>query len=537
MLFGPLRDAVKRSTKILGAIVVLVIAALVLLPFIVNAGKLRPALERQLTAALGRSVQLGDLSFSVLSRSLVASDIRIADDPSFSSSPFLTAKELRIGVSIAPLVFSHQVRLRSFRLESPQISIIRASSGTWNFSSVGHAAADTAHPSGSLPSLPDLSVGEISVEDGRAVITTLPSHGEPNVYDQVNFTARDFSFVSPFAFELSANLPAGGTIHASGRLGPINRQDGAASPGDAHVIVKNLDPISAAFLSPNAGLSFLGDFDLHAASDGQTLTTQGTVHFQNLKLRKGATAAPRPIELVYTGTHRLKENTGEIQDATVRVSDTAIHVNGTYQILEMDAKDAVLNLKITGQNLPIDDLQMLMAASAVRLPNGSLLKGGTVTMDLAVTGQESSLVIAGPITVDNTRLVGFDVGSKIHGIAALSGVQTGNTTEFKRLHMDVRVTNSGAAVEKLDAVIVAMGEVSGSGRVSSDDQVNFHLVVVGVNAKGIGKVGVGLLTVLNGQSGAAVPLRVTGTSEDPSITADVGSIVQKQKKALFNSKN
>ncbi len=524
----------KRSTKILGAIGFLVIAALVLLPFIVNAGKLRPALERQLAAALGRSVQLGDLSFSVLSRSLVASDIRISDDPSFSSSPFLTAKELRIGVSLAPLVFSHQVRLRSFRLESPQINIIRASNGTWNFSSVGHAAAaDTAHPNGSLPSLPDLSVGEISVEDGRAVIATLPSHGEPNVYDHVNFTARDFSFASPFAFELSANLPAGGTIHASGRLGPINRQDGAASPGDAHVIVKNLDPISAAFLNPNAGLSFLGDFDLHAASDGQTLTTQGTVHLQNLKLRKGATAAPRPIELVYTGTHRLRENTGEIQDATIKVSDTAIHVNGTYQILEMDAKDAVLNLKITGQNLPIDDLQMLMAASAVRLPNGSLLKGGTVTMDLAVTGQENSLVIAGPITVDNTRLVGFDVGSKIHGIAALSGVQTGNTTEFKKLHMNVRVTNSGAAVEKMDAVIVAMGEVSGNGTVSPDDQVNFHLVVVGVKAKGIGKVGVGLLTVLNGQSGAAVPLRVTGTSEDPSITADVGGIVQKQKKALF----
>jgi hypothetical protein len=101
----------------------------------------------------------------------------------------------------------------------------------------------------------------------------------------------------------------------------------------------------------------------------------------------------------------------------------------------------------------------------------------------------------------------------------------------------VRVTNSGADVEKLDAVIAAMGEISGSGTVSPGDQVNFKLVVVGVKAKGIGKVGIGLLTVLNGQGGAAVPLRVTGTSEDPSITADVGDIVQKQKKALFNNKN
>ena len=527
----------KRSTKILGAIVIFLIAALALLPFIVNAGKIRPALERQLTAALGRNLRLGDLSFSVLSRSLVASDITIADDPSFSSSPFLMAKELRIGVFLRPLIFSHQVRLRSFQLESPQISILRASNGTWNFSSIGHAAdRDSAHSNGSLPSLPDLSVDQITIEDGRAVIATLPAHGQPNVYDHVNFTARDVSFASPFAFELSANLPAGGTFRADGRIGPINRQDGAASPGDAHVIVKNLDPIAAAFLNPNAGLSFLGDFDLHAASDGQTLTTNGTVHLQSLKLRRGATAAPRPVDLTYAGTHRLKENTGEIQDATIKVSDTAIQVNGTYQIPEMDAKDAVLNLKISGQNLPIDDLQMLMAASAVRLPNGSLLKGGTVAMDLSVTGQENSLVIAGPIIVDNTRLVGFDVGSKIHGIAALSGVQTGNTTEFKKLRMNVHVTNSGTTVEKLDAVIVAMGEVSGGGTVSPDDQVNFKLAVVGVKAKGIGKVGIGLLTVLNGQGGAAVPLRVTGTSEEPSITADVGGMVQKQKKSLSNNK-
>jgi len=530
----------KRSTKIVVAIAIFVVAVLLVIPFVINANKIRPVLERQLTAQLGRRVQFGDLRFSVLSRSLVASDIQIADDPAFSSSPFLTAKELRIGVSLAPLIFSHQINLLGLEIESPQISLMRASSGMWNFSSVGHAATgtETGNPKSSLPSLPGFSIGRIRIEDGRVMIATLPPHGDPSVYDRLNFSARDVSFASQFPFELSANLPAGGTISASGRFGPINRNDGAASPGDAQIVVKNFDPVAAAFLDPNAGVSFVADGTLHAVSDGQTLTTSGTIHLQNLKLRKGAIAAPKPIDLAYTAGHRVKENTGEIQDAAIKVSDAAIHVSGSYQIAEMDAKDALLNLKITGQNLPMDDLQMLMAASAVRLPNGSLLKGGTVSMDLTVTGQEKSLVIAGPITVENTRLIGFDVGSKIHGIAALSGVQTGDTTEFKKLHMNVRVTNSGASVEKIDAVIVAMGEVSGSGKVTPDNQVDFKLVVIGVKAKGIGKVGVGLLTVLNGQGHAtAVPMRVTGTSEDPSITADVGAVVQKQTKALFSNQN
>jgi AsmA protein len=521
---------VRRSTKVLAAVVIFVVAALVLLPLIVNARKIRPVLERQLSAALGRSIKFGDLRFSVLSQSLIASDVSITDDPRFSSSAFLTAKELRIGVALRPLIFSHQVRLLSFQIESPQINVIRASSGMWNFSSLGHAAGANAGGSkGSLPSPPQLSVARIRVEDGRAVIATLPDHGKPSVYDHVNFTVRDFSFASQFPFELSANLPAGGTISATGRLGPINRNDVAASAGNAQIEVKNFDPVAAAFLDPNAGMSFLADITLHAASDGQTVASRGTLHLQNLKLRKGAAAAPRPVDLAYTGAYRLKENTGEIQDATIQVSDVAVHLSGTYQIVEMDTKEAVLNLKITGQNLPIDDLQMLMAASAIRLPNGSLLKGGTVSLNLTVTGQEKSLVIAGPITAYNTRLVGFDVGSKIHGIAALSGLQTGDTTEFKRLHMNVRITNSGAAVDKIDAVILAVGEVSGSGKVTASDQLEFKLVVIGVKAKGIGKVGVGLLTMLNGQGRAAVPMHVTGTSEEPFITADT--------KSLFNNRN
>jgi AsmA protein len=529
----------QRSTKISVTIALLLVAALAWIPFLVNASRIRPVLERQLSAALGRSVTLGDLSFSLLRRTLVASDIRISDDPTFSSSTFLTAKELRIGVSVRPLIFSHQVKLLSLEIESPQISLMRASSGIWNFSSIGHAAGtEEGNPKSSSPSLPVLSVSSIRVDDGRVAISTLPAHGDPSVYDHVNFTAHDFSFASQFPFELSTNLPAGGTVSATGRLGPINRSDGAASPGNALIVVRNFDPVAAAFLDPHAGVSFLADATLRAQSDGQTLATSGTIHLENLKLRNGARAAPRPVDLAYQAAHRLKENSGEIQDAAIQVSDAAIHVSGTYEIVEMDARNAVLNLRINGQNLPIDDLQMLMAATAVRLPNGSLLKGGTVSMDLTVTGQERSLVIAGPVTVDNTRLVGFDVGSKIHGIAVLGGVQTGDTTEFKRLRMNVRVTNSGAAVEKIDAVIVGVGEVSGSGRVAPDDQVDFKLVVIGVKAKGIGKVGVGLLTMLNNQGrGTAVPMRVTGTSEEPNITADVGGMVQKQTKAIFSNKN
>jgi AsmA protein len=88
----------QRWTKILLALVGLVVLALASSPFFVNANTFRPTIETQLTRALGRSVKLGDLGRSIFSASLIAKDFSVADDPNFSAAPFLTAKEVRIGV-------------------------------------------------------------------------------------------------------------------------------------------------------------------------------------------------------------------------------------------------------------------------------------------------------------------------------------------------------------------------------------------------------------------------------------------------------
>jgi len=61
---------------------------------------------------------------------------------------------------------------------------------------------------------------------------------------------RDFSFASQFPFELSADLPAGGAISATGHVGPFNRDDVAASPGDAQVYVKASTQSPPDFLIP-----------------------------------------------------------------------------------------------------------------------------------------------------------------------------------------------------------------------------------------------------------------------------------------------
>lgn len=532
----------KRWTKILLASVALVVVVVVAIKLFVNANTFRPAIEKQLTITLGRDVKVGDLSLSLHSGSLVAEGLSVADDPSFSSEPFLTATEFRIGVSLRTLIFSRQLNLRSFQIESPQIRIIRAANGAWNFSSIGRlrapsggGAANAApkNSQDSAPELPDLSVGRVEIEDGHAVIVGILAHGKPIVYEHVDLTARDFSPSSRIPMEMSASLAAGGTIEVTGHVGPINRDDPGSSPVDLQISTKGLDPVAAGLLDPSAGVSLLADADLHATSDGQTINTSGTIRVQNLKLHPGATAAPKPIDLTYRGVNHLNENTGQIEDASTKIGNAAIHVNGTYKISPLDVEDPQLNLKLAGQSLPIDDLQTLITAAAVRFPNGSVLKGGTLSMNLAVTGHAKSLVINGPVALDNVRLVGFDVSTAIHGIAALGGVKTGDTTNFQKLRLNVHVTDAGVVADNIEAAIEGMGELSGGGTVSPTDQLDFNLTVKNAPTKGIGKVGAGLITTFSGSSkGSGVPIHVGGTSEEPSITASLGSAVGKKTKSI-----
>jgi AsmA protein len=526
---------VKCWTKIFIFSAGFLVIAIAATPLFVDANTFRPALEKQLTATLGRSVKVGTLKLSLLSGSLIATNLSIADDPKFSTEPFLKTKGLHIGVSLRLLIFSRQVNVRSFQIDSPQVNLIRAENGTWNFSSIGHVGAEAISKE-SVLELSDLPVDRIAIEQGRVEVRSLPDYNEPLLYEHVHATARDFSFAVQFPFEIKASLPAQGILDITGHVGPINRSDAATSPADIRISAQHIDPVAIGFLNSKANLSLLADISMHTASDGEMVTTSGTIHIENLRLLKDATPS-KPIDLAYTGKHRLKENSGLIEDATGKVGTATIHATGRYQLVAHDPGDPLVNLKIGARDLPIDELQSLMTAASIHLPEGSVLQGGQLSLDFDVVGHPKSLLITGPIELDNTRLIGFDIGSKIHGVAALGAPKTGDTTDIEKLRLTVRVTNGGALVDHIDAVIPTMGELTGSGTVSSSKQLDFNLVVKIDSAKGIGKIGVFLLTKLNGvhkTSGnvSGVPIRVVGTADEPYITADVTGIAHEKIKSI-----
>ena len=81
-----------KALKIVGIVVAVLLLIAIALPFLINVNSFRPKLESELTEALGREVKVGNLSLSILSGSVSAEDLSIADDrhsartPSFAPS-------------------------------------------------------------------------------------------------------------------------------------------------------------------------------------------------------------------------------------------------------------------------------------------------------------------------------------------------------------------------------------------------------------------------------------------------------------------
>ena len=171
-----------KALKIIGIVILVILVALIALPFLINVNSFRPKLESELSTALGRDVKVGNLSLSILSGSVSAEDLSIADDPAYSKEPFIRAKSLKVGVEVMPLIFSKTLHVTDITLDKPEIALLRDASGKWNFSSLGGKSEASAKPSSAntgSPSTANLSVSKMDVNNGRLSVNRANSSIKP----------------------------------------------------------------------------------------------------------------------------------------------------------------------------------------------------------------------------------------------------------------------------------------------------------------------------------------------------------------------
>ncbi len=512
----------KRALKIIGIVVVVILLIVIALPFLVNVNSFRPKLEAELSQALGRKVKVGNLSLSILSGSVSAEDLSIADDPAFGKDPFIRAKSLKVGVEVMPLIFSKTLHVTDITLDRPEIVLLRDASGKWNFSSLGGKSEASEKPAPGS-STPNLSVSKLDVKDGRMSVNRANSSIRPHVYDNVNVSVRDFSMTSKFPFTLTANLPAGGSAKLDGKAGPINSNDVSASPLEAQIQVKGLDLTASGFVEPSTGIAGIADFDGTLNSDGRVLHTNGTLRADKLKLAVKGSPAGRPVELKYATDYDMQKQSGTLTQGDVSLGKALAKLTGTYQ---SQGESTLLNMKLNADGMPVDDLQAMLPALGVILPSGSKLQGGTLSVNVGIVGPVDKLVITGPIRLAQTKLAGFNLGSKMSAISALSGAQTGSDTSIQNLSTDARVAPDGVRTQNINLVIPALGTVTGDGTISPGGALNYKM-----NASMSGSVVTGLTQLAGiGGKGGSIPFFIQGTTSDPRFVPDVQGMVGSQLK-------
>jgi len=511
-----------RALKIIGILVAVLLVIAIALPFIVNVNSFRPKLESTLTTALGREVKVGNLGLSILSGSVTAEDLSIADDPAFSKDSFVRAKSLHVGVELLPLIFSKKLKVTELVLDQPEIHLIQTPGGKWNFSSLGGNKQPQKTDSSSA-SMDDLSVNRLAVKDGSLSMGKTNS-SKVQTYKDVDISVKNFSSKSQFPFTMTAKLPGDGDLKLDGQAGPI-AQDAAETPLQADISVKGLNLATSGFVEPSSGIAGIADFTGKVNSDGHIARSTGDLTANKLKLAEKATPAAKPVQLKYAIEHNLAKMAGSVTQGDISVGKAIAKLTGTYQI---QGDVTTLNAKLNGDAMPVDELQAMLPALGIVLPSGSSLQGGTLSTNLAITGSSAKPVVTGPIRLENTKLAGFSIGQKLGAISQLvGGIPSGADTVVQNLSSDVQYSSSGIQTQNMNLNIPALGIVTGNGTmIPGDGALDYRM-----NASLSGSItnSVAKMAGLGGK-GTNVPFFIRGTASNPKFEPDVQGLLSGQIK-------
>jgi AsmA protein len=560
-----------RSLRVILVIVVVLIVLVLVAPFLIPVNQFRPTIEEKASAALGRKVDVGNLSLSLFSGSLAADNLAIADDPKFSSAPFLTAKSIKVGVELIPLILHKDLNITKIVIDSPQVTLLRNPGGQWNYSSFGASAAKSQgkqptpapqqeKPSGSSGG--EFAVEKLELRNGQVAVGSTNSQ-KRNTYDKVDLTASNVSLTTKFPVTLTANLPGGGNLKLDGTAGPLDQENTALTPLNAKLTVNGLNLASTGFLDPSAGLGGILDLDATIASQNGEAVVSGNAKLSKALLIAGGSPATEPVVVDFNTKYDLRKNRGVLEPSTLKIGSAAAHLSGTYEV-PADSEAVVAHIKVEGQNLPAKDLETFLPALGIHMPSGASLQSGMLNANLELSGPTNKLVTTGNVGLFNAKLVGFDLGSKLSAVSKLVGVNTGKDLDIEKMTSDLRMAPTGLEAKNFQAVVPSLGTLVGNGTIDAKNELDFKMAATLKNgvAGAVGAVGSagsaatgaassavgGLLGKVTGGAGAAggaasaaggllgncknasggsgptLPFQIKGTTKDPHFIPDVGGV-------------
>jgi AsmA protein len=181
----------------------------------------------------------------------------------------------------------------------------------------------------------------------------------------------------------------------------------------------------------------------------------------------------------------------------------------------------VIDIKVDGPNMPLQELLTFLPALDVQLPSGSSIDGGTASLSLSSRGSMKNLNTTGSVKVEQAKL-NYPLGAKLRVIGQLAAIPTDPTTLISLLGSEFQTGNSGTTVRNIQFNAPTIGVLTGEGTVGPQHQLDFRM-------KAVVKTG-GIVAAAMQQRGetTTVPFFIRGTSSDPSFVPDVKAIANEK---------
>jgi AsmA protein len=250
----------KRIFIIAGAVVAVLVAAVVIIPMLIPSDAYRVQIEKAATEALGREVKVtGKIGVSIFPRiEARAEGATIANPEGFGDAPFASMKQLRAAVKLIPLIF-RKVEIDEFVLVDPNIGLINLADGTnnWTFKIAGSEPKPDQKPGAEFSgSLGDVRIinGSVSYDDRITkmlqTLSKLELKADMKALDKP-FSINASGLANQLPFKLNTRIE-----------NPRSMLDGLASKVtidlDTELIKTKLDGVLALGDKPNFDFAFDG---------------------------------------------------------------------------------------------------------------------------------------------------------------------------------------------------------------------------------------------------------------------------------------
>jgi AsmA protein len=224
-----MKSFLKWGAIIIGCLVVVIIAALVLIPMFVDVAKYKPVLESKVTEATGRTFAVGDdINLSLFPWAGVSfSDLRLGNPAGFTEKDFVKVKSFEIRVKLLPLL-SKDIQIKRFVINEPQIVLVKNKKGLENWAQPKQSSKDSPEKkttpaetvaSGFEVPLSALTAENVAINNGSALWIDHTTDTKKKITD-IGLNLNDVSLDRPVKLTFSAQLDQK-PLSLEGTVGPV----------------------------------------------------------------------------------------------------------------------------------------------------------------------------------------------------------------------------------------------------------------------------------------------------------------------------